>query len=151
MTNDEKWMKIAIEEAQLAMAENEIPVGAVLVKDNILLAQAHNQSINISDPSAHAEIQAIRKAGKKLSNYRLVGSTMYVTLEPCTMCFGAMIHARVERIVFGASDTKTGVCGSCINLNKERFFNHKMLITGGVLEKESSNLLRLFFKTLRSS
>jgi len=150
MTKDEKWMQIAIEEAELAMNENEVPVGAVLVKNNKLLAQAHNQPINQNDPSAHAEIQLLRKAGKQKENYRLVGSTLYVTLEPCAMCFGAMIHARIERIVFGALDPKTGVCGSCMSLNKENFFNHKISVTGGVLEKESSELLRLFFKSKRS-
>ena len=150
MTKDEKWMQIAIEEAELAMNENEVPVGAVLVKNNKLLAQAHNQPINQNDPSAHAEIQLLRKAGKQTENYRLVGSTLYVTLEPCAMCFGAMIHARIERIVFGALDPKTGVCGSCMSLNKENFFNHKISVTGGVLEKESSELLRLFFKSKRS-
>ena len=149
MTKDEKWMQIAIEEAELAMNENEVPVGAVLVKNNKLLAQAHNQPINQNDSTAHAEIQLIRKAGKQLKNYRLIGSTLYVTLEPCAMCFGAMIHARIERIVFGASDPKTGVCGSSINLNEENFFNHKISITGGVLENESSKLLRLFFKSKR--
>lgn len=149
MTKDEEWMRIAIQEARLAMVENEIPVGAVLVKNDKLLAQAHNQPINKNDPTAHAEIQLLRKAGKQLENYRLGGSTLYVTLEPCAMCFGAMIHARIERIVFGALDPKTGVCGSCINLNKENFFNHKISITGGVLDKQSSDLLRLFFKSKR--
>ena len=149
MTKDEEWMRIAIQEARLAMIENEIPVGAVLVKNDKLLAQAHNQPINKNDPTAHAEIQLLRKAGKQQENYRLGGSTLYVTLEPCTMCFGAMIHARIERIVFGALDPKTGVCGSCINLNKEIFFNHKISITGGVLDKESSDLLRLFFRSKR--
>ena len=149
MKIDERWMKIAIEEANIAMNENEIPVGAVLVQNEKLIAQAHNQPIKINDPTAHAEIQLLRKAGKQQENYRLVGSTLYVTLEPCTMCFGAMIHARIDRVVFGASDSKTGVCGSCIDLNKENFFNHKISITGGVLERESSELLRLFFKSLR--
>tara|TARA_B100001175_G_scaffold301791_1_gene295224 strand:- start:285 stop:743 length:459 start_codon:yes stop_codon:yes gene_type:complete len=149
MTKDEEWMRIAIQEARLAMLENEIPVGAVLVKNDKLIAQAHNQPINKNDPTAHAEIQLLRKAGKQQENYRLGGSTLYVTLEPCAMCFGAMIHARIERIVFGALDPKTGVCGSCINLNKENFFNHKITITGGVLDKESSDLLRLFFKSKR--
>ena len=149
MNNDEHWMRVAIKEAHLAMVENEVPVGAVLVKNNKLLAQAHNQPINQNDPTAHAEIQLIRKAGKQLKNYRLIGSTLYVTLEPCAMCFGAMIHARIERIVFGASDPKTGVCGSSINLSEEKIFNHKISITGGVLENESSKLLRLFFKSKR--
>jgi tRNA(adenine34) deaminase len=149
MKNDEKWMKFALNEAHLAMNENEVPVGAVLVKNDTLIAQAHNQPITKSDPTAHAEIQLLRKAGEQQKNYRLPGSTLYVTLEPCTMCFGAMIHARIERIVFGASDFKTGVCGSCINLNEENFFNHKISITGGILEEESVELLRLFFKLRR--
>ena len=149
MTKDEKWMRVAIDEAKLAMNKNEIPVGSVLIQNNKIIAQAHNQPIGNNDPTAHAEIQLLRKAGKQKENYRLIGSTLYVTLEPCAMCFGAMIHARIERIVFGALDPKTGVCGSCMDLNNENFFNHKISITGGVLEKESSNLLRLFFKSLR--
>ena len=149
MSQDIKWMKIAINEAKLAMDENEIPVGAVLVKNNTLIAQSHNQSISKNDPTAHAEIEILRKAGAQLKNYRLTESTLYVTLEPCAMCFGAMIHARIERIVFGATDPKTGVCGSCINLNEESFFNHNIFINGGILEKESSELLRLFFKSRR--
>ena len=149
MTKDEQWMKIAIEEAKLAMNENEIPIGSILVQNEKIIAKAHNQPIGNNDPTAHAEIQLLRKAGKQKENYRLIGSTLYVTLEPCAMCFGAMIHARVERIVFGALDPKTGVCGSCMDLNNENFFNHKISITGGVLEKESSNLLTLFFKSLR--
>jgi tRNA(adenine34) deaminase len=151
MNKDEKWMQIALNEANLAMNENEIPVGAVLVKNGKLIAQSHNQPIRTNDPTAHAEIQLLRKAGEQQKNYRLIGSTIYVTLEPCTMCFGAMVHARIERIVFGASDFKTGVCGSCMNLNKENFFNHKISITGGVLEEESSELLRLFFKSRRDN
>ena len=151
MTEDEKWMRIAIEEAKLAMKENEIPVGSVLVENEKIIAQAHNQPIINNDPTAHAEIQLLRKAGKQQENYRLVGSTLYVTLEPCAMCFGAMMHARIKRIVFGALDPKTGVCGSCIDLNKESFFNHKISITGGVLEKECGDLLRLFFKSKRDN
>ena len=149
MNIDEKWMKIALNEANLAMNESEIPVGAVLVKSGELIAQSHNQPVKTNDPTAHAEILLLRKAGKQQKNYRLVGSTLYVTLEPCAMCFGAMIHARIERIVFGAKDPKTGVCGSCMNLNEENFFNHNISITSGILEKESSELLRLFFKSRR--
>ena len=149
MENDTKWMMLALNQAKLAQNQSEIPVGAILVKQNTLIAQAHNQSILNNDPTAHAEIQLLRKAGDQQKNYRLTGSTLYVTLEPCAMCFGAMIHARIERIVFGASDPKTGVCGSCINLNEENFFNHNISINGGILEKESSELLRLFFKSRR--
>ena len=149
MNTDEQWMKIAIDEAHLAIDENEIPVGAVLVKDNKLIAQAHNRPIINSDPTAHAEILLLRKAGKLQRNYRLVESTLYVTLEPCAMCFGAMVHARINRVVFGAPDPKTGVCGSCIDFSKENFFNHKFSITGGILENECRELLRIFFKSKR--
>jgi len=149
MSNDEKWMRIAIEEANLAMDKNEVPVGAVLVKNDKLIAQAHNKPITKNDPTAHAEIQLLRKAGEQQKNYRLPESTLYVTLEPCTMCFGAMVHARIDKIVYGASDPKTGVCGSRMNLNEENFFNHKISITSGILEKESSELLKLFFKSRR--
>ena len=102
MNIDEKWMKIAMDEANLAMNEEEIPVGAVLIQNNKLIARSHNQPIKNNDPTAHAEIQLLRLAGKKQKNYRLIGSTLYVTLEPCAMCFGAMIHARIKRIVFAA-------------------------------------------------
>ena len=151
MSNDEKWMRIAIEEAKLAMDKDEVPVGAVLVKNDKLIAQAHNKPITKNDPTAHAAIQLLRKAGEQQKNYRLPESTLYVTLEPCTMCFGAMVHARIDRIVYGASDPKTGVCGSRMNLNEENFFNHKISITSGILEKESSELLKLFFKSRRDN
>jgi tRNA(adenine34) deaminase len=150
MNIDEYWMQIALEEAIKAKIESEVPVGAILVKNNKIIARAYNQSISLHDASAHAEIQVIRSAGSKLKNYRLAGTSLYVTLEPCAMCFGAIIHARLERVVFAASDPKTGVCGSCINLNTENFFNHKISITRGILEKESSELLRLFFKSRRN-
>jgi tRNA(adenine34) deaminase len=110
----EKWMKLALEQARLAQAMSEVPVGAVLVQDDQLIASTHNQPISNNDPTAHAEIQLLRAAGKQLNNYRLPNTTLYVTLEPCTMCLGAMIHARVSRIVFGAYDQKTGVCGSAL-------------------------------------
>ena len=149
MISDEKWMKIAINKAHLAMDENEIPVGAVLVKDSKLIAQAHNRSIINHDPTAHAEIEVLRIAGKKLRNYRIPKSTLYVTLEPCAMCFGAMVHARVERLVFGASDFKSGVCGSTIDLSSESIFNHQISIIGGVLKHECKNILQSFFKLRR--
>ena len=149
MISDEKWMKIAINKAHLAMDENEIPVGAVLVKDNKLIAQAHNRPIINNDPTAHAEIEVLRKAGAKLRNYRLPRTTLYVTLEPCAMCFGAMVHARVERLVFGASDFKSGVCGSSIDLSSESIFNHQISVSGGVLEHECKKILQSFFKLRR--
>lgn len=149
MIEDEKWMKIALNEASLALKENEVPVGSVLIQNNIIIAKSHNQQIIKNDPTAHAEIQLLRKAGNKQKNYRLVGCSLYVTLEPCAMCFGALIHARVDRVIFGASDPKTGVCGSCIDLNDEKFFNHKISITGGILENDCSELLKKFFKSRR--
>ena len=149
MIRDEQWMKIAIDEAHLAMDENEIPVGAVLVKDNKLISQAHNRPIINSDPTAHAEIEVLRMAGKKLRDYRIPKSTLYVTLEPCAMCLGAMIHDRIDRVVFGASDPKSGVCGSTIDLSSESIFNHQISVSGKVLEEECKNILQSFFKVLR--
>ena len=149
MNEDEKWMKIAISEANLAKNEGEIPVGAVIIQHDKLIVKAHNQPILNHDPTAHAEVEALRKAGRKLKNYRLPGTTLYVTLEPCAMCLGAIMHARIERVVFGASDPKTGVCGSKADLTSEAFFNHRIKVQGGVLEKETKNLLQSFFKTRR--
>ena len=149
MNEDEKWMQIAIQEAIKAEKEGEVPVGAVLVKDGLLIAKAHNQPISKNDATAHAEIQLIRVAGKELQNYRLNGSTLFVTLEPCAMCFGAMVHARVKRIVYGAHDPKTGVCGSSEDLTNAKIFKHKINISGGVSEKKCSKLLQAFFKLRR--
>jgi len=149
MNNDEKWMKIAIKEAFKAKAEGEVPVGAVLVKDGQLIAQAHNQPISKNDPTAHAEIQLLRVAGMKLQNYRLTRTTLYVTLEPCAMCFGAMMHARISRLIFGAHDPKTGVCGSSLDLTTRNYFNNDIDINGGILENECSVVLQDFFKYRR--
>ena len=149
MTDNEKWMDLAIKQAIKAEKEGEVPIGAVLVKDELLIAKAHNQPITKNDPTAHAEVQLLRNAGKKLQNYRLTGSTLYVTLEPCAMCFGAMIHARVKRIVFGAYDPKTGVCGSSEDLTNSNFFKHKINVTGGVSERKCSQLLQAFFNSRR--
>jgi tRNA(adenine34) deaminase len=145
----EKWMELALEQARLAQAMSEVPVGAVLVQDDQLIASTHNQPISNNDPTAHAEIQLLRAAGKQLNNYRLPNTTLYVTLEPCTMCLGAMIHARVSRIVFGAYDQKTGVCGSCQDLSSSECFNHTISIEGGVLENNCKQLLQQFFKNRR--
>ena len=145
MNDDEKWMALALKQAVKAEEHGEVPVGAVLVKDGLLVAKAHNQPISTNDPTAHAEIQLIRAAGKKLKNYRLTGTSLYVTLEPCAMCLGAIMHARVERIVFGAYDPKTGVCGSSENLMDANCFNHKINLVSGVLENESKQLLKNFF------
>ena len=149
MNEDEKWMQIAIQEAIKAKKEGEVPVGAVLVKDGLLIAKAHNQPISKNDATAHAEIQLIRVAWKELQNYRLNGSTLFVTLEPCAMCYGAMVHARVKRIVYGAHDPKTGVCGSSENLINANFFNHKIHLTNGILEDKCKQLLKKFFNLRR--
>ena len=146
---DEYYMQFAIEQAKLAEAIDEVPVGAVLVQDNQLIASAHNQPISTNDPTAHAEIQLLRRAGETLNNYRFPGTTLYVTLEPCTMCLGAMIHARISRVVFGAYDEKTGVCGSCQDLSTSECFNHEIELQGGVLANESKDLLQQFFKNKR--
>ena len=142
-------MRMALTQAKKAETLGEVPVGAVLIKNNILIAQAHNQPILSSDPTAHAEIKLLQSAGKKINNYRLNGSTLYVTLEPCIMCLGAIMHARVSDIVFGAYDPLTGACGSSVDFKKLNCFNHKVNVTGGVLEQDSRNLLHAFFKSKR--
>jgi len=149
MNEDEKWMQIAIQEAIKAEKDDEVPVGAVLVKDGLVIAKAHNQPISTNDATAHAEIQLIRAAGKIQGNYRLTGTTLYVTLEPCAMCLGAMMHARIKRIVYGAHDPKTGVCGSSENLIDANCFNHKIDLVSGVLENECKQLLKKFFISRR--
>ena len=149
MTTDEQWMALAIKQAKKAQSIGEVPVGAVLVKDDIMVAKAYNQPISSNDASAHAEIQLLRLAGRVMQNYRLPDTTLYVTLEPCAMCLGAMMHARVSCLVFAAFDSKTGACGSSVNLNNEDCFNHKIKINGGVLEAESKKLLQDFFKSRR--
>jgi tRNA(adenine34) deaminase len=149
MNEDEKWMTLALEQAIRAEEEGEIPVGAVLVKDGLVVARAHNQPISTNDATAHAEIQLLRAAGGKLKNYRLTDTTLYVTLEPCAMCFGAMVHARVARIVYGAYDSKTGVCGSCTDFRGLSCFKHQINITGGILQNECSKMLKKFFNIRR--
>ena len=149
MNEDEKWMGLALEQARKAEEEGEVPVGAILVKDGLVVARAHNQPISTNDPTAHAEIQLLRAAGEELNNYRLNGTSLYVTLEPCAMCLGAMMHARVERIVYGAHDPKTGVCGSSENLIDANCFNHKIDLVSGVLENECKQLLKKFFISRR--
>ena len=149
MNDDEKWMDLAIKQAIKAQKEGEVPVGAVLVKNNLLIAKAHNQPISTNDPTAHAEIQLLRKAGEKLKNYRLTGTSLYVTLEPCAMCLGAIMHARVKHIIYGAHDPKTGVCGSSEDLTNGKNFKHNININGGISEKKCGRLLQEFFKSRR--
>ena len=149
MNNDEKWMEIAISEAIVAENEGEVPVGAIIINNERLVAKAHNQPILKNDPTAHAEIQVLRIAGKKQKNYRLAGSTLYVTLEPCLMCLGAMVHARIDRIIFGAFDSKDESCYSSIDLLNEQFPKNKIKISGGVSENKCKELLDVFFKKKR--
>ena len=149
MIEDEKWMSFALEQARKAEKEGEVPVGAILVKDDLIIARAHNKPISSNDPTAHAEIQLIRTAGEELKNYRLPGTTLFVTLEPCAMCLGAIMHARIKRVVYGAHDPKTGVCGSSENFMEASCFNHKIDLASGVLENESKQLLKNFFKSRR--
>ncbi len=146
---DEYWMRYALQLADNAQQQGEVPVGAVLVKDNQIIGEGWNQSIRLHDPSAHAEMMAIRDAGKNLLNYRLVGSCLYVTLEPCTMCAGLLIHSRIERLVFGASDLKTGAVGSLYDLLGDLRMNHQVEVKGGVMQQECGNKLSLFFKLRR--
>lgn len=146
---DIKWMEKALELARKAEAAGEVPVGAVLVKDDELIAEGWNHPIEQHDPSSHAEIEVLRSAGKKSSNYRLPDTTLYVTLEPCTMCVGAMIHARVARVVFGASDPKTGALGGACNIIESTKPNHVFEVESGVLQTQCSDLLKSFFKSRR--
>ena len=148
--NDEAWMRHAIRLAQRAEDEGEVPVGAVLVKNNTLIAEGWNNPIAGHDATAHAEIMAIRRAGQVLENYRLVDTTLYVTLEPCVMCMGAIAHSRIKRLVFGAYDSKRGAVCNALKLADASFLNHSVDWTGGVLESEASALLTDFFRAKRS-
>lgn len=144
----EKMMALALAQARLAAAEGEIPVGAVLVRGDQVLAQAHNRREATHDPTGHAEIQCLREGAQALGDWRLRECTLYVTLEPCPMCAGAIINARIPALYYGAKDEKAGCCGSVLNLFEERF-NHHPRIYGGVLEAECSALLQSFFQNLR--
>ena len=146
---DHQFMQQAIEQAQLAALEGEVPVGAVLVRDGRVISKAFNQPITHHDPSAHAEMLALRAAARAEENYRLPGSTLYVTLEPCTMCAGAMLHARVDRVVYGAPDPKTGAAGSVLDVFSSKQINHQTTVEGGVMGEECGQLLRSFFKERR--
>jgi tRNA(adenine34) deaminase len=147
--NEEVFMRLALAEAAQAGEAGEVPVGAVLVKDGEIVATGRNGPIGGSDPCAHAEIVALRAAAQKLGNYRLPGCELYVTLEPCAMCAGAMMHARLARVVYGATDPKTGVAGSVLNLFAYEQLNHHTEVEGGVLGKECGDMLRAFFAAKR--
>jgi tRNA(adenine34) deaminase len=146
---DNDFMQIALDLAQQAAAAGEVPVGAIVVKDGEIIGRGSNAPITTHDPTAHAEIRAMRDAAQYLGNYRLVGCTLYVTLEPCAMCSGAIQHARIAKLIYGASDPKTGACGSVVNLMAEPKLNHHTEISGGVLAAECGTLLSSFFSLRR--
>jgi tRNA(adenine34) deaminase len=148
---DEQYMQLALDQARLAWAVGEVPVGAVVVRDGEVIATGYNQPIGRHDPTAHAEIMALRAAAEKLGNYRLPGCELYVTLEPCAMCSGAMMHARLARVVYAAVDPKTGACGSVLDLFKEEQLNHHTEVVGGVLAGEAGAMLKGFFAERRAA
>ena len=149
LEQDLSMMKIAMDLAKEAAAAGEVPVGAIVVKDGQIIGRGSNAPIGLHDPSAHAEIQALRDAANNIGNYRLVDCTLYVTLEPCAMCTGAIQHARISRLVYGASDAKTGACGSVVDLMAETKLNHHTEVTNGIMAEETGTLLSNFFKERR--
>ncbi len=148
-TEDHYFMRQALALASAAQALDEIPVGAIVVQQGEIIGRGHNSPLTLVDPSAHAEIMALRDAARYLNNYRLPGCILYVTLEPCVMCIGAIFHARIARLVYAADDSKTGACGSITNLPAEARLNHHLTVGRGVLADEASNLLKQFFITKR--
>ena len=149
MDRDEQYMRRALAEAQKALAAGEVPVGAVIVRGDEVIASAHNGPVCLSDPSAHAEILALRRAAAAEGNYRLAGTTLYVTIEPCLMCAGALVHARVARLVFGATDPKGGAVVSLYRVLGDARLNHRIDVTGGVLSAECGEILSRFFREKR--
>ena len=144
-----EFMKLAIKEAKKAGQKSEVPIGAVLVaKSGNILSASHNQTISLADPTAHAEIIALRKAGEKILNYRLLSTTLYATVEPCVMCMGAIIHARIARVVYGAPDPKWGAAGSLYNFAGDKRLNHRVAVTKGVYEDECRSLVQEFFRSI---
>mgnify|MGYP001111078416 CR=1 FL=1 len=148
---DENYMKMALKEAEEGGRKGEVPVGAILVKGDRVIAKDHNRCIELSDPTAHAEVLVLRKGGEELGNYRLNDTTIYVTSEPCPMCVSALIHGRISRLVFGAPEPKFGAIESRFRLLDGHGFNHKVKVEQGVLEKECAEVLKLFFKGRRTS
>lgn len=147
--NDHYWMQQALVLAGQAANEGEVPVGALVVRDDAILGRGWNRPIAACDPTGHAEINALRDAAAREGNYRLPGATLYVTLEPCTMCFGALIHARIARLVYGADEPRAGVCESRLALHEQRFYNHRPEVVGGVEAQAAGELLRRFFRERR--
>jgi tRNA(adenine34) deaminase len=147
--DDDGFMRAALDEARRGLAAGEVPVGAVVVLDGVIVGRAHNAPIGLVDPTAHAEVLALRDAARKARNYRLTGSTLYATVEPCPMCCGAALHARLARVVYGAPDPKAGAVASLYRLLDDPRLNHRVVVRGGVLADESAALLRAFFETRR--
>ncbi|HHV38273.1 MAG TPA: nucleoside deaminase [Tepidimicrobium sp.] len=147
---DEFYMRLALEEAYKAASTYEVPIGAVIVHESGIIGRGHNMRETLKDPLAHAEMIAIREASKHLEGWRLIGCTMYATLEPCSMCAGAIVNSRIDRLVIGARDPKMGCCGSIINIVNNPHFNHRVDTTFGVLEQECSSVIKQFFKDLRN-
>ena len=149
MIEPETWMQRALELARIAEANAEVPVGAVVVLNNEIIGEGWNQPISSNDPVAHAEIIALRSAASRVRNYRLPGAELYVTLEPCVMCAGALIHARIKRVIYGARDPKTGAAGSVFDILQNERMNHRIAVTTGVIENECATILREFFLARR--
>jgi tRNA(adenine34) deaminase len=149
LSSDERYMRSALREAERGAHEGEVPVGAVLVREGRVLARAHNRPIHLRDPSAHAEILALRRAARKLANYRLEGCDLYVTIEPCAMCAGAIVQARLRRTVFGACDPKAGACGSVLQVLSHPRLNHQVEVAGGVLADDCALVMQKFFRIRR--
>ena len=147
--SDERWMRQALDLAERARSEGEVPVGAVLVMDDDCIGEGWNRSISTHDPTAHAEIEALRAAAGRLENYRLPGATLYVTLEPCAMCAGAIILARIKRVVYAAADPRAGAAGSVFNILQSTQLNHRVELVSGILEQEAATLLQTFFRERR--
>ncbi len=149
--SDHDAMTQAMEEARIASAEGEVPVGAVVVRDGLIVGRGQNRVIRDSDPTAHAEVVALRAAGAALGNYRLTGCELYVTLEPCSMCAGAILHGRIARLVYGAADLKAGACGSVLAVLNHPALNHRVEVVGGVLAEECGDMLQRFFRERRAA
>ena len=149
LTIEERFMMEALKEAEKAFEKDEVPVGAVIVHEGKIIARAHNQNVMLKDPTAHAEMVAITEAASALQSERLLKADLYVTIEPCAMCAGALVLARIQRVVFGAKDLKAGACGSVMNIAHNRNLNHRISITGGILESDCRRLLQEFFKRKR--
>ena len=147
---DRPWMQAALVEAALAAAADEVPVGAVIVLEGQVIGRGHNMPVSTNDPTAHAEIQAVRQAARQMQNYRLIDTTLYTTVEPCLMCMGALVYARIKRLVFGCFDPKAGAAGSLYNIALDTRLNHRLDITSGVCEEECRTLLQRFFREKRS-